>query len=326
MIEHINQFYIDPVQYPQLVDNAIKGMLRNLDPHSDYLNEDSFKLLQSNTNNELTGIGVEVTYDEGFQRVVSPLDNSPAQRANIQANDLITHVDGKRIDKLSYMEAIQMIRGKPGTKVELVIIRDTKKPPLVLKVVREKIAYSSTKYKVYGDTGYIRIASFGEKTTRETMQAVEEMTKSNINSLVIDLRNNPGGLLDSAITTTDLFLDSPKLGKNKKIVFTKGRHPYSRIEASATPGDIASGLPIVVIINAGSASASEIFAQAMMDHERAIIIGTRSFGKGSVQTVLPIDETSAIKITTALYFSPSGKSIQANGVVPDIEIRHDHPN
>jgi carboxyl-terminal processing protease len=218
------------------------------------------------------------------------------------------------------MEAIKLIRGKTGTKVELVIIRDKTKEPLILKVTRNKIKYSSVKYKQMSDIGYIRISSFGENTTREVKKAIRNLQKDNITGLVIDLRNNPGGLLDTAISTTDIFLDATKLGKNKKIVFTKGRHPYSQLEADATPGDDTNNLPVVVLINSGSASASEILAQALMDHERAIVIGTRSFGKGSVQTVLPIDNTSAIKITTALYYSPKGISIQSNGVIPDIEI------
>jgi carboxyl-terminal processing protease len=320
VIEHINQFYIDPVTYPNLVDSAIRGMLRDLDPHSDYLNADSFKLLQSNTSNEFSGIGVEVNYEDGLLRVVTPLDDSPALKAGLKPNDLISHVDGQRIDKLSYMEAIKLIRGKTGTKVELVIIRDKTKEPLILKVTRNKIKYSSVKYKQMSDIGYIRISSFGENTTREVKKAIRNLQKDNITGLVIDLRNNPGGLLDTAISTTDIFLDATKLGKNKKIVFTKGRHPYSQLEADATPGDDTNNLPVVVLINSGSASASEILAQALMDHERAIVIGTRSFGKGSVQTVLPIDNTSAIKITTALYYSPKGISIQSNGVIPDIEI------
>ena len=319
-IEHINQFYIDPVEYKELVDNAIRGMLTNLDPHSDYLDAESFKLLQSNTSNEFAGIGVEITHEDGLLKVIAPLDGSPAAKAGLQPNDLISHVDGQRIDQMPYLQAVQMIRGKANTEVELIIIRDKEKAPLVKKIMRKNITYSSVKSKRYGNTGYIRIASFSENTTREVAKSIEKFKKGKITGLIIDLRNNPGGLLDSAISTTDLFLDAKNLGENKKIVFTKGRHPYSQLEASATSGDVASGLPIVVVINAGSASASEIFAQALMDHDRAIIIGTRSFGKGSVQTVLPVDESSAIKITTALYYSPNGISIQANGVKPDIEI------
>jgi carboxyl-terminal processing protease len=189
-----------------------------------------------------------------------------------------------------------------------------------MNLKREQIKYASVKHQMYNDIGYIRISSFGETTAQEVIKAIKSMQKDRISGLIIDLRNNPGGLLDAAITTTDIFLDANTLGKNKKIVFTKGRHPYSQVEANATPGDQTNNLPLVVLINSGSASASEIFAQALMDHERAIIVGARSFGKGSVQTILPIDEQSAIKITTALYYSPKGISIQSNGVVPDIEI------
>ncbi len=320
VIEHINQFYLDPVTYPKLVDSAIKGMLRDLDPHSDYLDADSYKLLQSNTSNEFSGIGIEVNYEDGLLRVVTPLDESPAKKAGLKPNDLISHINGQRIDKLSYMQAIQMIRGKQGTDVELVVIRDKSQEPLIMNLKREQIKYASVKHQMYNDIGYIRISSFGETTAQEVIKAIKSMQKDRISGLIIDLRNNPGGLLDAAITTTDIFLDANTLGKNKKIVFTKGRHPYSQVEANATPGDQTNNLPLVVLINSGSASASEIFAQALMDHERAIIVGARSFGKGSVQTILPIDEQSAIKITTALYYSPKGISIQSNGVVPDIEI------
>ncbi|MDA9832719.1 S41 family peptidase [Gammaproteobacteria bacterium] len=320
VIEHINQFYLDPVTYPDLVDSAIKGMLRDLDPHSDYLNAKSFKLLQSNTSNEFSGIGIEVTYEDGILKVVSPLDNSPALKSGIKPNDLISHINGQRIDKLSYMQAIQLIRGKTGSTVELVVIRDKSKKPLIIKVKRDKIQYSSVKHQLMNDVGYIRISSFGENTTIEVKKAIQSLLKKEISGLIIDLRNNPGGLLDTAISTTDIFLDANTLGKNKTIVYTKGRNPYSQLEAKATPGDDTNNLPLVVLINSGSASASEILAQALMDHERAIVIGTRSFGKGSVQTVLPIDKESAIKITTALYYSPKDISIQSNGVVPDIEI------
>ena len=321
-ISEIKKYYVKPVSDKELFDNAIRGMLNGLDPHSSYLDEADFKELQTSTNGEFGGLGLEVTMEDGVVKVISPLADTPASKAGIKAGDYIIKLGDKSAQGLELKDAVELMRGKPGSKIELTILRKGVNKPLVFTLERQVIQIKSVKSALYdGHYGYVRITQFQSLTDKDMEQAIAQLKKQaggQLQGLVLDLRNNPGGLLDSAIQVSDAFLDKDKKGHPEVIVYTQGRLPGSKFTATAKRGDILEHVPMVVLINNGSASASEIVAGALKDNKRAVIIGTRSFGKGSVQTVLPLDNKRGIKLTTALYFTPSGTSIQAKGITPDI--------
>lgn len=322
VIAQIKQYYIEPVDDKTLFNSAIRGMLSSLDPHSDYLDPDSLKEIESATSGKFGGIGIEVMPENGLIKIISPLDDTPATRAGIEAGDTIVRVDGKMVKDMTLREAVNLMRGKKGTDVYLTIIRKNIKKPLNLKITRDIIRIQTIKSRMLEPGyGYFRVSFFQAPAKRDLIKAVAKLKKQaggKLNGAIIDLRNNPGGLLDAAIDISDAFLDAKNLKDNKLIVFTKGRVPGADIKAKATAGDILENTPIVVLINEGSASASEIVAGALQDHKRAVVMGAKSFGKGSVQTVIPIDYQSGIKLTTALYYTPNGRSIQAKGIDPDI--------
>jgi len=323
-INYIKRNYVNDIGDEKLFDNAIRGMLSGLDPHSSYLDKEDFKDLREITSGEFGGLGIEIMMENGLLRVVTPLDDTPAARAGVMPGDIIIRIDKDPVRSMNLREAVSKMRGKPGTSVSLTIIRKDEERPLVIKLVREKILVRSVKsYFISEGFAYVRITSFQSSTAWDLKKALTTLRKQNNNKLkgvVLDLRNNPGGLLDSAIDVTNLFLDSKKLDKDRLIVYTKGRMPESRLEAKATGSDMLEGAPLVVLMNGGSASGSEIVGGALQDYRRAVIMGTKSFGKGSVQTVFKLDKQSAIKLTTALYYTPSGRSIQAVGVAPDIRV------
>jgi len=317
VLERIRRDYVEPVEEKQLIENAINGMLSALDPHSSYMNPKSYKDMQVQTKGEFGGLGIEVTMDNGVIKVVSPIDDTPASKAGIQPGDLIFALDGEPVQGLTLQEAVERMRGKVGTPIKISIRRGTK-DPFDVTLTRETIKVKPVKFRLEGgDIGYIRVTSFTEQTTPGVLDAVEKLKKEAGNKLkgyIIDLRNNPGGLLDQAIAMSDAFLDKGE------IVSVKARKNDDVQRWNAKPGDVANGLPIVVLMNGGSASASEIVAGALQDHRRAIVLGTRSFGKGSVQTIMQVTGGGAIRLTTALYFTPSGRSIQKEGIKPDIEV------
>jgi len=301
-----------------LLENAIKGMLSNLDPHSAYLEPDAFAELQESTSGEFGGLGIEVGVEDGFIKVVSPIDDTPASRAGIEAGDLIIKIDGKPTKGMSMMDAVAQMRGKPGSDITLTLVREGGKPYDV-KLTRAVIKVKSVKSQLLEPGyGYLRVTQFQVNTGEEVGKALARLKKDNggkkLSGLVLDLRNNPGGVLQAAVEVSDHFLTKGL------IVYTKGRIANSELRFSADPADASEGVPLVVLINGGSASASEIVAGALQDHKRAVVMGTDSFGKGSVQTVLPLNNDRALKLTTALYYTPSGRSIQAQGIVPDIEV------
>lgn len=323
-LNQIKKYYVKPTDDKELFDNAIRGMLTGLDPHSSYLNEEDYKDLQTSTSGEFGGLGLEVTMEEGVVKVVTPLVDTPAFKAGIKSGDYIIKFDKKSVEGLSLKDAVDLMRGKEGSTIDLTVLRKGESKPLVFSLVREKILIKSVKSKLLDNGyGYIRLTQFQATTPQDMEKAIAQLKQQaggNLKGMILDLRNNPGGLLDSAIQISDAFLDTDNKGKEELIVYTQGRLPGSKFTALANPGDILNKAPLVIIINNGSASASEIVAGALKDNKRAIIVGTRSFGKGSVQTVLPLDDKRAIKLTTALYYTPSGTSIQAKGITPDIII------
>lgn len=323
VFERVRAEYVEPVSDRDLIENAISGMLSGLDPHSAYLNQRSFRDMQVQTRGEFGGLGIEVTQEDGWVKVISPIDDTPAARAGIRAGDLITHLNGESVRGLTLQEAVDRMRGERGTQIRLTIRREGVERPIELTITRDVIRPQVVRFRLEGnDVGYIRISSFNEQTERalrQAMQALRTQAGANLRGLVLDLRNNPGGLLDQAIQVADDFLD------RGEIVSTRTRRPEDSQRWNARPGDIAQGLPMVVLINDGSASASEIVAGALQDHRRAVVVGTRSFGKGSVQTVIPLQGNGAIRLTTALYYTPSGRSIQATGIEPDIEVLATRP-
>lgn len=312
--DRVSSAYVEEIDDKTLLENAIKGMLAGLDPHSAYLDHESFADLQENTTGNYGGLGLEVSMEDGFIKVIAPLDDTPAAKAGIEAGDLIIQLDGKPVKGMSLSEAIEEMRGPPGSKVDLIIIRDEEPMPVELTLVREVIQISSVRHRDLADGfGYIRIAQFQNNTGQDVASAIEKLTEEQkLRGLVLDLRNNPGGVLQAAVEVTDLFI------ADGLIVYTDGRLPTSDLRFSATSDDSTGGIPIIILVNAGTASASEIVAGALQDHRRAIILGTNTFGKGSVQTILPLNDEKAIKLTTALYYTPNGRSIQAEGIVPDI--------
>jgi len=323
-IAQIKQYYVNPVSDKELFDNAIRGMLAGLDPHSNYLNEEEFSDLQTSTSGEFGGLGIEVTMEDGLIKVITPLIDAPAIKAGIQSGDYIVKVDSHAVQGIDLRQAVALMRGKIGEPVTLTILRKEEKKPLTFKLVRENIQIKSVDKKLLDNKyGYIRLAQFQALTAKDLLASIAALKKESggqLKGLILDLRNNPGGLLDSAIQVADAFIDKKPTDKEQLIVYTEGRLPGSRFTAVANPGDVLNNAPMVVLINGGSASASEIVAGALKDHKRAVILGKPSFGKGSVQTVLPLDNKSGIKLTTALYYTPSGVSIQAEGIKPDINI------
>lgn len=318
VFERVRAQYVDPVEDKKLVETAINGMLSSLDPHSSYLDADGFKDMQIQTKGEFGGLGIEVTMENGFVKVVSPIDDTPAFRAGMQTGDYITHLNGEPILGLTLNEAVDKMRGKVGTTIELTVRRQNVQEPLIVKITRDIIKIRSVRSKTYEDRiGYIRITTFNQYTQDGLDKAIADIKKELGNKLegyVLDLRNNPGGLYDQAVSVADTFLDKGE------IVSTRGRKERDTKRDNATAGDSAEGLPVVVLINGGSASASEIVAGALQDHRRALLLGTKSFGKGSVQSVIPLPGYAAMRLTTARYYTPSGRSIQAKGIDPDIVV------
>ena len=324
-ITAIKYYYIKDTKDKKLFNNAISGMLSNLDPHSSFLDAEALKQMKSAVSGKFVGIGIELTVDKGVLKVISPLDGTPAFKAGIKTNDLIIKVDGTLVEKMTLNEAVSKIKGKKGTPVKLTIIRPNTSKPIELTVIRDTIKVVTVKSKLLEQHyGYVRLSFFQGNADVELKNAIQELKKQSNNQLyglVLDLRNNPGGLLKLSSEITDLFLDKSSTKKyNDLIVYTKGRIPGSNIKIKAKPNDIIPGMPLVVLINNGSASASEIVAGALQDYGRAVIMGSRSFGKGSVQTIIPISKDSAIKLTTALYYTPAGRVIQAEGIDPDVPI------
>jgi len=317
VFNQIHQSYVEDVDDKTLLENAIRGMLSGLDPHSSYLDAKSFEDLQTNTTGEFGGLGLEVGIENGFIKVIAPIDDTPAQKAGIEAGDLIIKIDGKPVKGLGLNEAVDAMRGPRGSEIELTIVREGTRQPFEVKLKRDLIKVQSVKSRsLEPGFGYLRIAQFQANTGTEFRKAVEKLKKENktLKGLVLDLRNNPGGVLQASVDVADAFI------REGLIVYTEGRLPNSKSRFYATDDDITNGTPLIVLINGGSASASEIVAGALQDHKRAVVMGTESFGKGSVQTVVPLSENSAIKLTTARYFTPSGRSIQAHGIVPDITV------
>lgn len=321
-IGEIKKYYVKPVDDKELFDNAIRGMLNGLDPHSSYLDEEEFKELQTSTSGEFGGLGLEVTMEEGIVKVVTPLVDTPAFKAGIKSGDYIIKLGKESVQGLSLKDAVNLMRGKAGSTIELTVLRKGVNKALTFDLIREVILIKSVQSKMLNPGyGYIRLTQFQALTGKDMLQAIEQLKQQSggkLKGLVLDLRNNPGGLLDSAIQVSDAFLSKDKSGKQETIVSTKGRLPGSDFTALAKGVDILQNAPMVVLINNGSASAAEIVAGALKDNKRAVVLGTTSFGKGSVQTVLPLDNKTGIKLTTALYYTPSGTSIQAKGIVPDI--------
>ena len=315
VFERVRAQYVEEKTDEEMIENAINGMLTALDPHSAYLDNEKFEDMQVNTRGEFGGLGIEVTMENGVVKVVSPIDDTPAARAGIQAGDYIVQIDDEPVIGLSLSEAVDKMRGKVGTEINLLVTREGAEAPLELTLIRDVIKIRSVRHRVEGNSGYIRITTFNNNADAGVKKAVQEIKAelgNNLNGYVLDLRNNPGGLLNQAIAVSDAFLDKGE------IVSTRGRHEEDTKRDNATAGDLAEGLPIVVLINGGSASASEIVAGALQDHRRAILLGTKSFGKGSVQTVIPLPGHGAMRLTTARYYTPSGRSIQAKGIEPDI--------
>ncbi|MFP4313184.1 MAG: S41 family peptidase [Alphaproteobacteria bacterium] len=317
VFERVRAQYVDEMEDKELIETAINGMLTSLDPHSSYLNEESFEEMRVKTRGEFGGLGIEVTMENGLVKVVSPIDDTPAFRAGMQAGDYITHIDEEAVVGLNLSEAVEKMRGKVGTDIQLTVRRETEAEPIEVTITRDIIRIRSVRHEVQDNVGYIRITTFNQNTEAGLKTAIDEIKSElgdNLIGYVLDLRNNPGGLLDQAIAVSDAFLDKGE------IVSTRGRNESDTKRDNARSGDIAEGLPVVVLINGGSASASEIVAGALQDHKRAIVLGTQSFGKGSVQTVIPLPGHGAMRLTTARYYTPSGRSIQAKGIEPDIMV------
>lgn len=316
VFNQIRLAYVNETTDKELLDNAIRGMLEGLDPHSTYLDQKAFGDLKVNTSGEFGGLGLEVSMDDGFVRVVSPIDDTPAQKAGIEAGDLIISLDGQSVKGLSLNEAVNIMRGKRGSQITLTLIREGQNKPFDITLTRDIIKVTSVRHsELEPGFGYIRIANFQSMSGEEVKKAIKKLqNKHPIKGIVLDLRNNPGGVLQAAVEVSDAFLDK------SLVVYTKGRIPQSKAQFNAKTKDLTKGAPLVVLINQGSASASEIVAGALQDHHRAVIMGTQSFGKGSVQSVLPISDDRAIKLTTALYYTPKGRSIQAEGIKPDIKV------
>ena len=317
IFERIRSEYVEEVSSKDLIEAAIDGMLTSLDPHSSYLSADDAAKMRVQTRGEFGGLGIEVTQQEGFVKVVSPIDGTPADAAGMEAGDFITHVDGQSLLGLTLDEAVGMMRGPVGSENVITVVREGEDEPFDVSIIRDTIKLTAVRARTEGDTVVLRITTFNDQTYPNLVDGLEKQVNEaggmeNINGIVLDLRNNPGGLLNQAIRVSDAFLEKGE------IVSTRGRYSKDSERYTAKPGDLADGKPIVVLINGGSASASEIVAGALQDHRRAIVVGTRSFGKGSVQTVMPLRGEGAMRLTTSRYYTPSGRSIQALGVSPNI--------
>lgn len=318
IFSRVKSDYVDDVGDKKLLENAIRGMLAGLDPHSSYLDKETYQALQEGTSGEFGGLGIEVGIEDGFIRVIAPIDDTPAAQAGVKAGDVILKINDKPSKGMSLSDAVEIMRGKPGTDIDLTIVRDGVDKPIKLTITRDTIQVKSVRSRILEPGyGYVRLSQFQSNTGKQTREAVEnlqEKSDGGLKGLVLDLRNNPGGVLGAAVGVSDVFLDSGL------IVYTEGRGEENQLRFSAKPGDQLDDAPMVVLVNGGSASASEIVAGALQDHKRAIIMGEKTFGKGSVQTILPMDNDTALKLTTARYYTPSGNSIQANGIKPDITI------
>lgn len=318
VFSRVKSDYVDNIGDKKLLENAIRGMLAGLDPHSSYLDEDAYKTLQEGTSGEFGGLGIEVGMEDNFIKVISPIDDTPAARAGIKAGDTIIRLDDTPVKGMSLSEAVEHMRGKPGTDIELTIIRDEADKPLNITVTRDIIKVQSVRSRILEPGyGYVRISQFQSHTGEDAREAIETLKSESDNELkgiILDLRNNPGGVLSAAVSVSDIFLE------DGLIVYTEGRGDDNELRFNAEPADMLEGAPLVVLVNSGSASAAEIVAGALQDHQRAIIMGEKTFGKGSVQTILPMNNDTALKLTTARYYTPSGRSIQANGIEPDITI------
>src|SRR6202521_2494919 len=326
VFERVRADYVEKPDDGKLIESAINGMLAGLDPHSSYMDTKSFRDMQVQTRGEFGGLGIEVTMEDGLIKVVAPIDETPAAKAGIMANDIITHLDDEPVQGLTLNQAVEKMRGPVNTKIKLKIMRKGQDKSLDMSITRDVIRVRSVRSRVEGDDiGYIRITQFTEQTSEGLRKAIGELnnqiSSDKLKGYVLDLRNNPGGLLDQAISVSDAFLE------RGEIVSTRGRDPEETQRFNARPGDLTKAKPLIVLINGGSASASEIVAGALQDHRRATLVGTRSFGKGSVQTIIPLGSgNGALRLTTARYFTPSGRSIQAKGIVPDIEVLQDVPD
>ncbi|MCP4994245.1 MAG: S41 family peptidase [Gammaproteobacteria bacterium] len=310
--------YVEPVDDRELLEYAIRGMLSGLDPHSAYLNEEEFKSLQEGTSGEFGGLGIEVGIEDGFIKVIAPIDDTPAQRAGVKAGDLIIRLDSRPVKDMPLDEAVGLMRGKPGSAIVLTILRGKQEKPIKITIERDIIKAASVKGRMLEPGfGYVRLSHFQSHTTEDmlkTLSRLKKESKGALKGLVLDLRNNPGGVLNGAVSVSDAFLSEGL------IVYTEGKKVDSKLRFKAAPDDVLEGAPLVVLVNEGSASASEIVAGALQDHKRALIMGRQTFGKGSVQTIIPVDKKTAVKLTTARYYTPSGRSIQAEGIKPDIEL------
>jgi len=310
--------YVESVNDKDLLEYAIRGMLSGLDPHSSYLNREEFREMRIGTDGKFGGLGIEVTMENGFVKVIAPIDDTPAQRAGVQSGDVIVRLDDTPVKGMTLNEAVKIMRGKPGTHIILTIVREGEEGPIKIKIKRDIIRIKSVRGRTLEPGyGYIRISQFQSATGTSMRKKLTELKKENggqLKGLVLDLRNNPGGVLNASVSVADAFVTKGK------IVYTEGRVKDSLLTFNASPNDLLKGSPIVVLVNGGSASASEIVAGALQDHNRAIIMGTKTFGKGSVQTIMPMNNGAALKITTARYFTPSGRSIQAEGIEPDIKV------
>ena len=326
VFERVRADYVEKPDDSKLIETAINGMLAGLDPHSSYMDPKSFKDMQVQTRGEFGGLGIEVTMEDGLIKVVGPIDETPAAKAGVMANDIIVKLDDEQVQGLTLNQAVEKMRGPVNTKIKLTILRKGKDKPIDVTITRDLIRVRSVRSKVEGDdVGYIRVTQFNEQTTEGLKKAITDITakvsEDKLKGYILDLRNNPGGLLDQAISVSDAFL------QKGEIVATRGRNPEETQRFNARPGDLTKGKPVIVLINGGSASASEIVAGALQDHKRATLIGTRSFGKGSVQTIIPLGTgNGALRLTTARYFTPSGRSIQAKGISPDVEVLQDLPD
>jgi len=324
IFERVRSHYVEKPDDSKLVEGAVNGMLNGLDPHSSYLDPKSLNEMQNQVTGKFGGLGIEVTMEDGLIKVVAPIDDTPAAKAGIRAGDVITHLDDEAVQGLTLNQAVEKMRGAPNTKITLKVMRKGVDKPLDIAIVRDVILVRPVRSKVEDDVGYIRITQFNDQTTEGLKKAIKDLSDQipadKLKGFVLDLRNNPGGLLDQAISVSDAFLE------RGEIVSTRGRDPDETQRFNARPGDLIKGKPVIVLINGGSASASEIVAGALQDHKRATLVGTRSFGKGSVQTIIPLGPgNGALRLTTARYYTPAGRSIQAKGIVPDIEVLQDVP-